>query len=521
VPAAVEFSGLAPGFVGTYQVNFTIPTGVPVGAVGVTISIGGVTSPAVNIYIKAGPPATITSTQGANQTATASTEFGNALVAQVLDSNSNPVTGATVTFSAPSTGAGAVFANEITTASTDANGNATVPIFANGATGSYDITASVSGVSTPATFPETNAAASGPNTLTITASPSGGGVLTPASGTPAGTGSVVQVTAAENTGFTFLNWTGPVFDPFAIDTTVTMNASESVTANFIPQQFTDVPPSSYQFDAVNLLSQQNITSGCGAGTYCPNNDVTRAQMAVFIVRAIEGGDDFTWGATPYFNDVPTGSFGFQWIQKMYELGITSGCGGGDFCPNSSVTRAQMAVFIIRARYGATTQFDFPATPYFTDVPTGAFGFNWIQRMREDNITGGCTPTTFCPNNPVIRGDMAIFIMKGTFNRETPLSEPVIISATPNTFATGATETVTVTGNGTHFSQANTMVNPLPGFTIGTVTVTSPTTLTISLTAGSTLSPQPVSVWVTTSPSATLPLGEEAVLPNALAVNSNE
>ena len=49
-----------------------------------------------------------------------------------------------------------------------------------------------------------------------------------------------------------------------------------------------------------------------------------------------------------FNDVPVGAFGFQHIEALVASGITAGCGGGNFCPNGNVTRAQMAVFLAKA-----------------------------------------------------------------------------------------------------------------------------------------------------------------------------
>lgn len=49
-----------------------------------------------------------------------------------------------------------------------------------------------------------------------------------------------------------------------------------------------------------------------------------------------------------FGDVPLGSFGFQHIEALVDSGITAGCGGGNFCPNDTLTRAQMAVFLAKA-----------------------------------------------------------------------------------------------------------------------------------------------------------------------------
>jgi hypothetical protein len=297
--------------------------------------------------------------------------------------------------------------------------------------------------------------------------------------------------------------------------TISFNAqSITVTQRFTAQVFADVPPADYYFDAVNLLSTKDITSGCSSTPldYCPNENIPRNQMAVFIVRAVYGGDNFTYSSTPWFTDVGPSDFGFAWIQKMYELGITAGCGNQMFCPNETVTRDQMAVFIIRARYGASTVFTYPAAPYFTDVATGYWAFPWIQRMREDGITAGCNATQYCPGNPVTRGDMAIFVMRGEFNALESLGVPVIASISPNALTHGTTATFTVTGANTSFEQGLTTVVPpaSSGVTVNSITVTSPTSMQVSLTAAANALLQPMSIYVQTEP-------QEAVLPNGLTV----
>jgi hypothetical protein len=211
------------------------------------------------------------------------------------------------------------------------------------------------------------------------------------------------------------------------------NQLASVTQTFTVQTFSDVPLTAYFFDAVNLMAAKNITSGCAPDMFCPWDDVTRAEMAIFIVRTVMGGDSFTYTQTPYFTDVLPGSFGFAWIQKLRDLGITSGCTATTFCPSEAVTRAQMAIFVIRARYGAATVFDYPQTAYFQDVGPVTAGYQWIQRLREDNITAGCSPELYCPSNPVTRGDMAIFIMRGGFNQLLPSGEGIITAVTPNSW----------------------------------------------------------------------------------------
>jgi hypothetical protein len=69
--------------------------------------------------------------------------------------------------------------------------------------------------------------------------------------------------------------------------------SVSITQKYTTAAFNDVPISTYYFDAVNVIAADDITSGCGNSTFCPLNQVSRAEMAVFIVRAVEGGDNFT------------------------------------------------------------------------------------------------------------------------------------------------------------------------------------------------------------------------------------
>jgi hypothetical protein len=279
--------------------------------------------------------------------------------------------------------------------------------------------------------------------------------------------------------------------------------------------FSDASNSDFFFNAVNLMRQYGITGGCSAAPplYCPNDNVTRAQMAIFVVRSVMGGDNFTYSATPHFSDVPANTFGFQWIQKMFELGITAGCGSNNYCPNDAVTRGQMAVFVIRARLGAAADstFTYPATPSFTDADAASPFFKWIQRMKADSITGGCgNGSTYCPNDPVTRGQMAIFIMRGGFNQLLPNGTPMLESASPSAVPAGQTTIVTITGTNTHFAQGTTQVSAGPGVTVGTITVTSPTTLSAQFTVAANASPGPRTMVVTSA-------AEQAVLPNELMI----
>jgi hypothetical protein len=60
------------------------------------------------------------------------------------------------------------------------------------------------------------------------------------------------------------------------------------------------------------------------------------------------GDNFSYPTTPFFTDVPATSPQFPYVQKMYELGLTTGCTPTQFCPNNNLTRQEIAVFLTRA-----------------------------------------------------------------------------------------------------------------------------------------------------------------------------
>jgi hypothetical protein len=280
--------------------------------------------------------------------------------------------------------------------------------------------------------------------------------------------------------------------------------------DFTTQVFTDVPPSAYYFDAVNIMSTKGVTAGCGNNMFCPTDTLTRAEMAIFVVRAIYGSDNFSYNPTPIFNDVSTTDFGFAWIQALSQLGITAGCGNDDFCPNEVVTRDQMAVFLVRGRLGSTTVFTYPGNPYFTDVPTIYSLYPWIQRLAYDQITDGCGNGMYCPTETISRADTSILLVRAMFNDLLPAGTPLITQVTPNTLNPGEGNTITITGVNTNFVQGTTLLSPIPGITIGTLTVISPTQLTVAVAASTTAPVQPNPVLIITG-------NEQAVLPSALIV----
>ena len=186
--------------------------------------------------------------------------------------------------------------------------------------------------------------------------------------------------------------------------------------NYVPTDgnvmtFPDVPPSNPFFDYIETLADDQITSGCGGGNYCPNGTVTRAQMAVFLLRSQHGASYAPPPATGnVFNDGPKTAFAAAWIEQLAAEGITSGCGGGNFCPTLGVTRAQMAVFLLRGQHGSS-YVPPPAVGIFSDVAASDPFAPWIEQLYNEHVTAGCAPEKFCPNLPSTRGQMAVFLTR--------------------------------------------------------------------------------------------------------------
>ena len=186
-----------------------------------------------------------------------------------------------------------------------------------------------------------------------------------------------------------------------------------ISVTDLPAIFADVPDTYWSNSYIERLYNAGITGGCSTVplNYCPINQVTRAQMAIFLLRGIHGSTYAPPAASgTMFNDVSAGSFAAAWIEQLAIEGITSGCGGGNFCPNSPVTRASMAVFLVRAKHGAG--FTPPTAPgIFGDVPVGSFGANYIEQLVVDSITSGCGSGNYCPSATVKRDSMAVFLVR--------------------------------------------------------------------------------------------------------------
>jgi WD40-like Beta Propeller Repeat/S-layer homology domain len=151
---------------------------------------------------------------------------------------------------------------------------------------------------------------------------------------------------------------------------------------------------------IEWVFAEGITSGCSPERYCPNDPVTREQMASFLSRAL----GLTGTPPDAFVDDESSTHELN-INRIAAAGITSGCNPAAhlYCPTANVRRDEMASFLSRA-LGLT------GTPpdAFTDDNGNTHELN-INRVAAAGITTGCGGTNYCPSQDVTRGQMAAFL----------------------------------------------------------------------------------------------------------------
>ena len=199
--------------------------------------------------------------------------------------------------------------------------------------------------------------------------------------------------------------------------------ADAVDLDWAPQttatpghDFDDVPADHVFAEDIAWLAESGITRGCNPPDnthFCPNDNVTRGQMAAFLVRALGYTDD---GGGDLFDDDNDSIFEGD-IDRLATAGVTRGCNPPDnthFCPNDNVTRGQMAAFLVRA-LGYT---DDGGGDLFDDDNDSIFEGD-IDRLATAGVTRGCNPpdnTHFCPNDYVTRGQMAAFLHRALGDR---------------------------------------------------------------------------------------------------------
>ena len=199
--------------------------------------------------------------------------------------------------------------------------------------------------------------------------------------------------------------------------------------------FADVPVDAYYHQPVQSLAAMGVFEGteCAEG-FCPAQPLLRQEMAVWLVRALEGSDEAT-DHESRFADIEDDDWQTPYVERMADLGITAGCKSDPprFCPDSPVNRGQMASFLTRA-------LDLPPTlpAGFADVdPEANVHADNINRLYAAKVTVGCRsePLRFCPSQSVTRAQMATFIYRALQWRADKERPRIVEDENPGVFLT--------------------------------------------------------------------------------------
>lgn len=195
---------------------------------------------------------------------------------------------------------------------------------------------------------------------------------------------------------------------------------------------TDLPPggtfvddnSSSQEPYIEAIFAAGITKGCNPPTnnrYCPDDYVTRAEMATMLTRAL----GLPASDVDHFKD-DDASIHRGAIDSLARSGITRGCDppiNERFCPNRTITRGEMAAFLVRG-FGYV---DVGSSDLFADDDGSVFEAD-INRLANAGITTGCNPpanTRHCAREWLTRGQMAVFLTRALGLTPVDVPAPVI------------------------------------------------------------------------------------------------
>ncbi len=157
---------------------------------------------------------------------------------------------------------------------------------------------------------------------------------------------------------------------------------------------------------VEAVTDAGWFGGCAASParFCPDDAMSRALLAVVLVKALNLP---TAPARGEFADLPATHWGASAAEALYDQGIAGGCDEGRFCPERSVSRAELAVLVARA-LGLE-----PRAPsgYFGDVPSGHWAAGHIEALYEAGVVVGCAEGRYCPGDFAPRVQIAMMLAR--------------------------------------------------------------------------------------------------------------
>jgi hypothetical protein len=172
------------------------------------------------------------------------------------------------------------------------------------------------------------------------------------------------------------------------------------------------------YDQILACVDADIVNGYEDRTYRPDLAVTRDQMAVYISRALAGGDENVpeFADTPTFPDVPEGFWALDHVEYAVSQNVVAGYGDGTYHPEQEVTRDQMAVYVARAMVapeGEAGLADYvPADPRnFPDVSSDFWSYKHVEYCVENGVVAGYLDGLYHPEIVVTRDQMAVYVAR--------------------------------------------------------------------------------------------------------------
>ncbi len=169
-------------------------------------------------------------------------------------------------------------------------------------------------------------------------------------------------------------------------------------------QYHDVSSSFWARKEIQALGEQGIINGYDQRFFRPNDNVTRAQVAVILARA------FDLKPTSYsgnFNDINENFHAYEEVQAVADAGFFGGDANGNFRPNDPFTREHIALVFAKAFELAEASEAIP----FKDVDPSRSSYDAIQRLAASGITGGYNDNTYRPGNTTTRAQLAVFLYR--------------------------------------------------------------------------------------------------------------
>jgi hypothetical protein len=170
--------------------------------------------------------------------------------------------------------------------------------------------------------------------------------------------------------------------------------------------FTDVPSTHFAFTAIEKLKARGIVNGCTATTFCPNSKLTRGEMATMFARLLSG--DVSYDGVSAYTDVPSAIRAD--VREAVARDVMESCSTGGFCHAGSVTRASMAVYAVRATGMGNLDV---SRATFSDVSTSYWASGAVERLYQRQVVSGCrtAPLAYCPADDVTRAEAAVILVK--------------------------------------------------------------------------------------------------------------